>query len=100
MHGVESGKSILFSRRNPSFDQWDGTQYTMDIDQPRMKIGFCFGMLVTEYKLLKDNGPNASVCKTLTALNLALDALIRMNKYEDDTPWNYFAYSAGIKQII
>ncbi len=72
-------------------EQWDGTEYTMDIDQPRMMMGFYIGMLATEYKLLKDNGQIASANATLSELNLALDALIRMDKCEDDIPW-YYSY--------
>ncbi|MGD9492718.1 MAG: hypothetical protein AB7V36_05140 [Bacteroidales bacterium] len=87
MPGTQPGQSILYSRRNPSMEeQWDGTEYTMDIDQPRMMMGFYIGMLATEYKLLKDNEQNESAVETLSELNLALDALIRMDKCEDDIP--------------
>jgi len=61
----------------------------MDVDQPRMMMGFYIGMLATEYKLLKDNGQLLSAYETLNELNLALDALIRMDKCEDDIPWYY-----------
>ncbi len=99
MPGTEPGQSILFSRRNPSREvQWDGTEYTMDIDQPRMMMGFYVGMLATEYKLLKDNGQNESAVETLSELNLALDALIRMDNCEDDIPWECSIQTAHITQ--
>jgi len=89
MPGTQPGQSILCSRRNPSTEEhWDGTEYTMDIDQPRMMMGFYIGLLATEYKLLKDNGQIASANATLSELNLALEALIRMDKCESNVPWN------------
>lgn len=86
MPGNESGQSILFSIRNPTFTQWDGTTKTTQIVQPRMMMGFYIGMLATEYKLLKDNGQYADATNTLSELNLALDALIRMDKCDNEIP--------------
>jgi len=98
MPGTEPGQSILFSIRNPSFDQWDGTTKTIQTVQPRMMMGFYVGLLATEYKLLNDNGQIASANATLSELNLALDALIRMDKCEDDIPWECSIQTAHITQ--
>jgi len=55
-------------------------------------------LLATEYRLLKDNGQNESATETLSELNLALDALIRMDKCEDDIPWECSIQTAHITQ--
>lgn len=89
MPGSAPGQSILFSIRNPTCTQWDGTTQTIQAVQPRMMMGFYIGMLATEYKLLKDNGQYNDATNTLNELNLALDALIRMDKCEDEIPWVY-----------
>ncbi|MGD9492742.1 MAG: hypothetical protein AB7V36_05260 [Bacteroidales bacterium] len=86
MPGTDPGQSLLFSRRNASRENWDATAYSMNMEQPHMMMGFYVGMLATEYKLLKDNGQTTSANETLIELNLALDALIRMDKCEDDIP--------------
>ncbi len=100
MPGTEPGQSILFSIRNPSYDQWDGTTKTIQTVQPRMMMGFYVGLLATEYKLLNDNGQTSSASKTLTELNLALDALIRMDKCEDDISWDSGIQAVHINQVL
>jgi len=84
MPGTEPGQSIVFTHRNDNYPA-----DRIAITQPRVVDGFYIGVLATEYKLLKDNGQIADAQATLYELNLSLDALIRMDKCEDDIPWNY-----------
>jgi len=81
MPGTEPGQSIVFTHRNDNYPA-----ERIAITQPRVVEGFYIGVLATEYKLLKDNGQIADANATLYELNLALDALIRMDKCEDDIP--------------
>lgn len=86
--GSEDGASVLMTVRNSGADggpyrQYNGTEW----GQTRKMNGYYIGLLATEYKLLKDNGQYSDAAATLQELNLALDALIRMDKCEDIEPW-------------
>ncbi|HPF00340.1 MAG TPA: hypothetical protein PKY63_06710 [Bacteroidales bacterium] len=81
--GTEKGNSLIATLRNPT----SGRPYkTIKYGQTFKSMGYYLGVLATEYKLLKDNGQIADANATLSELNLALDALIRMDKCEDDIP--------------
>jgi hypothetical protein len=87
--GTEEGNSVLMTARNSNGNggnswQYDGAEW----GQTRKINGYYIGLLATEYKLLKDNGQISEANTTLQELNLALDALIRMDKCEDIAPWN------------
>jgi len=89
--GTEPGNSVVCTYRNPPRDRWDqwvqSTANTIVYGQTYKLMGYYLGMLATEYRLLLDNGQNDDAVQTLNELNLALDALIRMDKCEDDIPW-------------
>ena len=97
--GTEEGASILMTSRNSNGNgvgnepdrQYNGVEY----GQTQRLNGYYLGMLATEYKLLKDNGQYADANRTLQELDLALDALIRMDRCEDLEPWNSTEYFDG-----
>ncbi|HBG71953.1 MAG: hypothetical protein A2W93_05220 [Bacteroidetes bacterium GWF2_43_63] len=88
MPGIEPGQSVIMTCRNSYKDYANNYPIFKGIETANThKLqGYYIGMLATEYKLLKDNGQNADATATLQELNLALDALIRMDKCEDDIP--------------
>ncbi len=88
--GTDEGASVLMTVRNSNGNggevgQYNGTEW----GQTRKINGYYIGLLATEYKLFLENGQNADALVTLNELDLALDALIRMDKCEDIEPWNY-----------
>jgi hypothetical protein len=89
MPGSEKGQSVVITCRN-SYKE-DGDWYPIysgiEFANTHKLLGYYIGFLATEYKLLKDNGQYSDATNTLNELNLALDALIRMDKCEDDIPW-------------
>ncbi|HBG71955.1 MAG: hypothetical protein A2W93_05230 [Bacteroidetes bacterium GWF2_43_63] len=88
--GTDEGNSVLMTSRNSNGQDDDIAQYNgAEWGQTRKINGYYIGLLATEYKLLKDNGQIADANVTLYELNLALDALIRMDNCEDIEPWNY-----------
>ena len=90
--GTEAGNSVVCTYRNPPYervDQWvQSTANTIVYGQTYKLMGYYLGMLATEYRLLLDNGQNSDAIQTLSELDLALDALIRMDKCESNVPWN------------
>lgn len=82
----EEGGSILMTSRNSSWNGGSVVQYNgVEWGQTRKINGYYIGLLATEYKLLKDNGQYSDAIATLHELDLALDALIRMDECEDNT---------------
>jgi hypothetical protein len=87
--GAEEGASVLMTSRNAYNSdgcllQFNGAEW----GQTRKINGYYLGLLATEYKLLLENGQNEDAFRTLQELDLALDALIRMDECEDIAPWN------------
>jgi len=86
--GTEEGASVLMTVRNSNgnggfIGQYNGAEW----GQTRKLNGYYIGLLATEYRLLTNNGQFEDAALTLTELELALDALIRMDKCEDIEPW-------------
>lgn len=85
--GTAEGTFVQMTFRNSNGNggavlQHNGAEW----GQSRKINGYYFGLLATEYKLLMDNEQYADANASLQELNLALDALIRMDKCEDDIP--------------
>jgi hypothetical protein len=97
--GQEEGASLLMTSRNSNgngvgpidIGQYNGVEY----GQTQRLNGYYIGLLATEYRLLLNNGQNADASKTLQELDLALDALIRLDNCEDLEPWNSTEYFDG-----
>ncbi len=101
--GLEDGSSVLMTCRNSNGrEEWDSDRLYNGAEwgQTRKMNGYYIGLLATEYKLLKDNGQYSDAAATLQELNLALDALIRMDKCEDDISFCCFVQLGGIKHTI
>jgi len=102
--GTEEGNSIVCTYRNPPMARGDQyTAYTVNsiiYGQTYKLMGYYLGMLATEYRLLLDNGQNSDALQTLSELDLALDALIRMDKCEDDIPWIRSVQYAHITHVL
>lgn len=90
--GNEKGNSVICTYRNPIVERTDeyvqSTIHTIKFGQTYKSMGYYIGMLATEYTLLKKNHQFEDANQTLMELNLALDALIRMDNCESDMPWN------------
>jgi len=90
--GSEAGNSVVCTYRNPPkerIDEWvQSTANTIVYGQTYKLMGYYLGMLATEYRLLLDNGQNDDAIRTLNELDLALNALIRMDNCESKAPWN------------
>jgi len=89
MPGTEPGQSVVITCRNSTKEL--GQHYPVycgiETAQTHKLMGYYIGMLATEYKLLKDNGQVSDAYETLIELNLAMDALNRMDYCEMDVPW-------------
>ncbi len=98
--GDAPGNSVIITSRNPCKDYHDYFPiYTsIELAQTHKLMGYYIGMLATEYKLLMDNLQTKDANSTLMELNFALDALIRMDKCEDDIPWECSIQTAHITQ--
>ena len=96
MPGTESGQSVVQTCRNANkdFGQHWAIYKGVETANTHKLQGYYIGLLATEYKLLKDNGQNADAITTLQELNLALDALNRMDYCEGDAPWNNFWFTS------
>ena len=83
--GIGDGCSVIATYRNPVFalnDLYYSENYkTINYGQTFKSMGYYPGMLATEDRLLIENGQNCDAIQTLSELELALDALIRMDKY-------------------
>lgn len=90
MPGTEPGQSVVITCRNSIKDFGDYNPIFCGIEtaQTHKLLGYYIGMLATEYKLLKDNGQTVDANNTLLELNLAMEALTRMDECEMDIPWN------------
>jgi hypothetical protein len=97
--GTEDGSSIIMTCRNSNGNGIDNDaigQYNgVEWGQTQKTNGYYIGLLATEYRLLLNNGQNADASKTLQELDLALDALIRLDNCEDLEPWNSTEYFDG-----
>jgi len=99
--GTEEGASVLMTSRNSNGSggtelQYDGAEW----GQTRKINGYYIGLLATEYRLLKDNGQYADANASLQELDLALDALNRIDYCEDDIPWIRNVQYAYITQVL
>jgi len=87
--GTEKGESIIMTCRNGCKDFTDSypPYFSIEFAQTHKLMGYYIGVLATEYKLLINNGQISDALSTLNELDMALEALNRMDMCESDAPW-------------